>query len=78
MQPPKEAKKSLYRLFEKLGEDFNGDLFSDDLVAEKATVLVGHIRVLRDFFNGTDVKSGQQSFWPYDFGVIPIETISAI
>ena len=78
IQPPNEAKKCLYRLFEKLSEDFNGDLFSDDLVAERATVLVGHVEVLRDFFNGTDVTSGQQSFWPYDFGVIPIETISAI
>lgn len=72
------AAETLYRLFEKLGADFNGDLFSDDLSEEQALVEAEHIRILRDFFNGTDVQTGQQVFWPYDFGVIPIETISAI
>jgi hypothetical protein len=72
------AVETLYGLFEKLGEDFNGDLFSNDLSDEQALVDSEHIRVLRDFFNGTNVTTGQQVFWPYDFGVIPIETISAI
>jgi hypothetical protein len=29
-------------------------------------------------FHGTNLRSGQQKFWPYDFGFIPIETISVI
>jgi len=73
-----EAAGSLYRLFEKLGEDFNGDLFSDDLEAERSLISAEHIKVLSAFFNGTNVQTGQHTFWPYDFGIIPIETISAI
>lgn len=78
IQPTATAKTTLYRLFKKLGKDFNGDLFSDDLDAEAEYVHEQHIETLRDFFQGTSIRSGQQSFWPYDFGIIPIETISAI
>jgi N-6 DNA Methylase len=78
IKPRSEAKTALYRLFRKLATDFNGDLFSDDLTAEGAVVSAAHIAVVDAFFRGTDVTSGQQAFWPYDFGAIPIETISAI
>lgn len=78
IQPVAEAKKALYRLFKKLGQDFNGDLFSDDLVAEAEHVSEPHMKTLKNFFYGTAVRGGQQAFWPYDFSVIPIETISAI
>lgn len=73
-----KAKADLYRLFEKLGEDFNGDLFSENLAAESRRVSAKHIELLDQFFRGTDVVSGQGSFWPYDFRIIPIETISSI
>jgi hypothetical protein len=73
-----EAKTDLYRLFHQLGQDFNGDLFSDDLDAEARQVRVEHLNIVNDFFQGTDPKTGQRSFWPYEFGIIPIETISAI
>ncbi len=36
LRPRTEAKKYLYALFNKLGDDFNGDLFSDDLRAVEA------------------------------------------
>ncbi len=78
IQPQSKAKTALYKLFEKLRKDFNGDLFSDDLKAEADSVLDDHITTLSDFFHGTSVRSGQGSFWPYDFAFIPIETISAI
>ena len=78
IQPPSKAKSSLYKLFDKLRKDFNGDLFSDDLQDEADGVLDDHVITLNDFFHGTSVKSGQASFWPYDFALIPIETISAI
>lgn len=75
----KHAKDGLYKLFEKLGEDFNGDLFSDELAAEKELIQDTHIKTLNDFFQGTKVRTGQAAlFWPYDFEFIPIETISAI
>ncbi|HEX5461034.1 MAG TPA: N-6 DNA methylase [Steroidobacteraceae bacterium] len=78
IQPVTDAKVSLYRLFKRLGRDFNGDLFSDDLDDEIKLITNAHIQVLSDFFHGTLVRSGQMSFWPYDFAAIPIETISAI
>ena len=78
MQPVKDAKAALYKLFRKLGEDFNGDLFSDDLEAEARKITNKHIQILNDFFHGTKVRTGQLPFWPYDFRFIPIETISAI
>lgn len=76
--PRTDAKSDLYKLFSQLGEDFNGDLFCDDLDAEARQVKVDHINIVNDFFQGTDPCSGQQSFWPFEFGIIPIETISAI
>ena len=75
---PRRAKEELYTLFKQLGQDFNGDLFSDALDDEARQVKVEHIRILDHFFNAVDVKTGQQSFWPYDFSIIPIETISGI
>jgi hypothetical protein len=78
IRPASSAKAALYRLFSKLGSDFNGDLFSDDLDDEARLITDTHIRVLGDFFHGTQVKSRQTAFWPYDFGSIPIETVSAI
>ena len=78
IQPRDKAKAALYRLFGKLGDDFNGDLFSHDLASEAELVCDDHIRILDGFFQGTSVRTGQRSFWPYDFGYVPIETISAI
>lgn len=78
IKPRSEAKSALYKLFTQLASDFNGDLFSDDLDDEARVVTVAHMDVVEAFFHATDIKSGQASFWPYDFGVIPIETISAI
>jgi len=78
IRPRGTAKKYLYDLFSALGDDFNGDLFSDNLPAEARHVGVSYIDVLDDFFRGTKIDSGQRTFWPYDFAAIPIETISAI
>lgn len=73
-----DAKADLYTLFGQLGNDFNGDLFTADLEAESRQIGVEHLDILDRFFHGTDVQTGQQAFWPYDFSIIPIETISAI
>lgn len=77
-KPRTDAKTDLYKLFGQLGEDFNGDLFNADLEAESRQIRVEHLDILDRFFHGADVRSAQQAFWPYDFGIIPIETISAI
>ena len=78
LHPKTEAKKALYDLFRQLGRDFNGDLFSDNLDEEAAMVSISHIGTLAEFFHATNVRTGQDSFWPYDFSAIPIEAISAI
>lgn len=78
MRPRNKAKESLYLLFHKLGKDFNGDLFSDDLDLESRLVKASLIEPLDSFFHGTDVISGQGAFWPYDFSAIPVEAISSI
>ena len=78
VSPAGEAKAQLYALFRKLGDDFNGDLFSGDLEKEARSITVAQVRTLNDFFRGTNVADGQHRFWPYDFGYIPIEVISSI
>ena len=78
IRPWATARGALYKLFRELGADFNGDLFSDDLTNEEQFIDEAHIETLHDFFQGTDVRGRQARFWPYDFGYIPIETISAI
>lgn len=78
LKPVGDAKTGLFKIFEKLSQDFNGDLFSDDIDAEARFVSDAHVAILDDFFQGTQVRTGQRSFWPYDFQFIPIETISAI
>lgn len=77
-QDKQQAKTHLYSLFKRLGEDFNGDLFSEDLDAEAGQIASKHLDILQRFLNGTDVVTGQGAFWAYDFEMIPIETISAI
>ncbi len=78
IRPLGSAKAALYRLFRRLGKDFNGDLFSDDLEEEERHVRETDVLTLYEFFHGTDVRTHQGRFWPYDFGYIPVETISAI
>ncbi|HUY92692.1 MAG TPA: N-6 DNA methylase [Pirellulales bacterium] len=78
-KPRTDAKADLYRLFDQLGKDFNGDLFSADLEAERRQLKVEHLEILGNFFQETDIESGQLSlFSRYDFSFIPIETISSI
>lgn len=78
IRPLGSAKAALYKLFRRLGEDFNGDLFSDNLDEEERLVRETDVLTLYEFFHGTDVRTHQGRFWPYDFGYIPVETISAI
>lgn len=69
---------ALYELFSFLEVKFNGDLFpvtSD----EKQTIRKIHLKYIYELFHGTNIQTGQTTLWrPYDFGIIPIELISAI
>src|SRR5690606_14712271 len=76
---PDQATKYLYRLFADLKGKFNGSMFDQDLVAERA-LIAPHMPNIIAFLRGDQVGSGQQTFgfWAYDFKFIPIETISGI
>lgn len=66
-----------YDLFTKLAERFNGDVFGIP-AAERDVVGDNDLSTMAAFFSGTDLQSQQQTFWPYDFAVIPSELISSI
>ena len=77
----RDPRSDLYgKLFRKLKDEFNGSMFDDDLKGEQDLVQPAHLEAIRRFLNGDEVRKGQRSlgFWAYDFGFIPVETISAI
>ncbi|RZB36772.1 MAG: hypothetical protein SRB2_01851 [Desulfobacteraceae bacterium Eth-SRB2] len=67
-------------LFSDLKDRFNGNMFDQDLDAEKRRIQPNHLKKLILFLEGHNVETGQRSlgFWPYNFKMIPVETISAI
>lgn len=71
------------KLFKKLSNDFNGDLFVAPCAfskTKKPTKLTEqHISIISQFRAGmVELESGQGLFWPYDFSFIPVELISAV
>ncbi|MGO9413779.1 MAG: Eco57I restriction-modification methylase domain-containing protein [Syntrophobacteraceae bacterium] len=70
----------LYELFQDLKGKFNGNMFDQDLEAERLLIRPSHIEKLTLFLGGHAVGSGQLTlgFWPYNFKMIPVETISAV
>jgi hypothetical protein len=67
-----------YQLFEQLESKFNGDLFPVG-PHERGTVSRPQLETIRDLLIGTEMETGQMTFWrPWDFSIIPIELISAV
>ena len=64
------------QLFSWLSQTFNGDMFPSSSV--KNTPATSHLERVADFLEAVDPESGQQSFFPYQFDVIPVELISSI
>jgi len=78
-----DPRPDLYdKLFPALKREFNGSMFDDDIEAERELIRPAHLKAIRRFLNGDEVRKGkgQRSlgFWAYDFKFIPVETISAI
>lgn len=69
-------KRNLYDLFNYLKAKFNGDLF-DIPENESNYITDNHVGLLKDFFENTAV-TGQTTFLPFDFSIIPIELVSNI
>ena len=64
------------RLFSWLRITINGDVFSDG--KDHAILQSSYLGEISRFFQGVDPKTGQASFFPYQFNIIPVELISAI
>lgn len=64
------------KLFEWLAQTFNGDMFPPSSV--KTTPAAHHLTRVAEFLEAVDPENGQQSFFPYQFDVIPVELISSI
>ena len=63
------------RLFDWLRETFNGDMFPS---RGSSVPRASHLRRAADFLEAVDPDSGQMTFFPYRFDVIPVELISSI
>ena len=62
-------------LFTWLSETFNGDMFPSSATA---TPSADHLNRVAAFLEAVDPKTGQTTFFPYQFNVIPVELISTI
>lgn len=67
-----------YALFERLGREFNGDLFVPD-ADEQDIVTDRHLRLLRELLQGTAAAAQDPLFlWAYDFSVVPTSLVSTM
>lgn len=64
------------RLFGWLAEVFNGDMFP--AASGSVPVAVEQLARVADFLEAVDPATGQTTFFPYQFDVIPVELISSI
>lgn len=63
------------QLFMWLSKTFNGDMFPPSSAAPPA---LAHLSRVANFLDAVDPVSGQTTFFPYQFDVIPVELISSI
>jgi len=66
------------RLIECLREDFNGDFLGDDRHHPWNVLSKTGFEALDAFLRQTDLETGQQAFWNYDFSFIPVELLSGL
>jgi len=64
------------QLFTWLAETFNGDMFPASSISRAPRAV--HLSRVADFLEAIDPQTGQRSFFPYQFDVIPVEVISSI
>lgn len=76
LSPILRERNSTERLFSWLSETFNGDMFPPASV--RTTPAAKHLERVAGFLEAVDPESGQRSFFPYRFDVIPVELISSI
>lgn len=64
------------RLFGWLADIFNGDMFPP--TASTGQIDPAHLTRVADFLDAVNLETGQTTFFPYQFNVIPVELISSI
>ena len=64
------------RLFGWLSDVFNGDIFLSEVISEDSAARY-HSRIA-DFLEAVEPQTGQTTFFPYRFDIIPVELISSI
>ena len=68
-------RRATKQLFDWLRETFNGDMFPSK---GSSVPRASHLHRVADFLDAVDPDSGQMTFFPYQFDVIPVELISSI
>ena len=68
-------RRATKRLFDWLRETFNGDMFPSK---GSSVPRASYLHRVADFLEAVDPDSGQMTFFPYRFDVIPVELISSI
>ena len=68
-------RKATTQLFAWLTRTFNGDMFPPSAAAPPHPA---HLARVADFLEALDPATGQMTFFPYQFDVIPVELISSI
>jgi len=66
------------RLIDFLRQDFNGDFLGDDRHDPWAALNDTGFALLDSFLRRTEMSTGQQNFWNYDFSFIPVELLSGL
>ena len=64
------------QLFTWLSQTFNGDMFPSASITR--TPRASYLARVADFLEAVDPQTGQRTFFPYQFDVIPVEVISSI
>lgn len=72
--------QGLSHLFAGLKDRFNGDFLEPRRGTKSAWLALDwkEFEVVSTFLSRGDLESGQDSLWPYDFSVIPVELLSSI
>src|SRR5690606_22572971 len=70
------SQETAQRLFGWLADVFNGDMFPPTTLT--GAIAAPHLARVADFLEATNPVTGQRTFFPYQFDVIPVELISSI
>ena len=66
------------RLIDWLRHDFNGDFLDDDSHNPWSHITDEGYAIIDRFLSRTDMETGQEDFWNYDFSYIPVELLSGL